>query len=122
MAIVNHIIPWRRRRSQVPAAHYIAFLVPSVSGLWRVVFPDIAGCEACGSTIHEAACAAAAALERCAESKGPILPLPRSLSEIKHDQEWLSRNGIALTEAIVTMIPLWSSLDRPQARPRLQRR
>ena len=46
-------------------SHYIAIFVEDHIGEWRVVFPDVPGCEARGFTLHDAQYAAASTLARC---------------------------------------------------------
>jgi predicted RNase H-like HicB family nuclease len=87
-------------------AHYIAIIVPSDNGDWRVLFPDIAGCEAQGFNLDEARMAAVHALDERLKENGAGLQQPRDLSAIERDQEWLSRHGIDLSKAIVTMVSL----------------
>ncbi len=86
--------------------HYIALLVPSSVGEWRVVFPDVPECQAHGYTVDDATFAATTALSRCLAENGQLPPLPRDLAEIERDEEWLSRNNVDLHEAIVTMVSL----------------
>jgi predicted RNase H-like HicB family nuclease len=86
--------------------HYIALLMPSSVGEFRVVFPDVPECQAHGYTIDDATFAATTALSRCLTENGVSPPPPRDLAEIERDEEWLSRNNIDLHEAIVTMISL----------------
>ena len=98
------------RKKAWPAAeggwlmHYIALLIPSSIGEWRVVFPDLPECQAHGHSVDDAAFAATTALSRCLAENGASPPLPRDLAEIERDKEWLSRNNIDLHVAIVTMI------------------
>jgi hypothetical protein len=80
-----------------------------------VLFPDLTECEARAFTVQDATYAAATALARCARVKGGALPLPRSLSQIESDRGWFKANGIALSETVVTMVPLWSTFDYPQS-------
>ena len=87
-------------------SHYIALLVRSPVGEWNVVFPDIPECRARGYTVDDATFAATTALSRCAAEHGVSLRPPRDLTEIERDEEWLSRNKVDLSEAIVTMISL----------------
>ena len=87
-------------------AHYIALLIPSSVGEWRVVFPDVPECQARGYTVDDATFAATTALSRCLGENGASPPRPRDLAEIERDEEWLSRNNVDLHEAIVTMISL----------------
>lgn len=85
-------------------SHYIALLLPSPVGEWRVLVPDFPECQAHGYTVDDARFAAIAALSRCLAENGHRLP--RDLSEIENDQEWLSRNSVDLSVAVVTMISL----------------
>ena len=87
-------------------AHYIAIIVPRDDGDWRVLFPDIAECEAWGFNLDEARVAAVTALDKCLKNGSNGLPQPRDLAEIERDNDWLSRNGIDLSKAIVTMVSL----------------
>ena len=87
-------------------SHYIALLLRSPMGEWNVVFPDVPECQAHGNTVDDATFAAMTALSRCATEYGTSLRPPRDLVEIERDEEWLSRNQIDLSEAIVTMISL----------------
>ena len=89
--------------------HYIALLIPSSVGEWRVLFPDVPECQAYGYTVDDATLAATTALSRCLAENGHLSPLPRDLAEIERDEAWLSRNNVDLHEAIVTMIPLTHS-------------
>ncbi len=77
--------------------HYIALLIPSSIGEWRVVFPDLPECQAHGYSVDDAAFAAYHALSRCAGRKRRLASLPRDLAEIERDKEWLSRNNIDLS-------------------------
>jgi hypothetical protein len=86
--------------------HYIAILIPSAIGEWRVVFPDLPGCEAKGSSFDDAKFAAMDALLSSMRKSGPMVGNPRDLSEIERDTEWLARNGVDLSKAIITLIPL----------------
>jgi len=86
--------------------HYIALLIPSSVGEWRVLFPDVPECQAHGYTVDDATFAATTALSRCLAENGHLPPLPRDLAEIERDEEWLSRNNVDLHEAIVTMVSL----------------
>ena len=85
--------------------HHIASLIPSAIGEWRVLFPDVPGCEARGSTFDDAKVAAEMTLPHCLKSGLPISG-PRDLSEIKRDTQWLESNGVDLSMAVITMIPI----------------
>ena len=107
---MNSIPPLRGIR-QSPAAHYIALLLPTEIGEWRVLFPDVTECEARAFTVQDATYAAATALARCAKVKGSKLPLPRSLAQIESDRGWFEANRVRLSETLVTLVPLWSAPD-----------
>src|ERR1044072_9157697 len=110
---VNNISPFAAAR-RPPIAHYIALLLPTEVGGWRVLFPDLSECEARAFTVQDATYAATTALARCARIKGDNLPLQRSLAQIESDREWFKANGIMLSETIVTLMPLWRGTnDRP---------
>lgn len=83
-------------------SHYVALLVPSSAGEWRVVIPDFPECDAHGRSIDEATYAALTSLLRCAAENGHRPP--RDLSDIQRDTEWLSRHCVDLDAAVVTMI------------------
>jgi len=108
---MNSISPPRRGEPRHPVAHYVALLLPTEIGEWRVLFPDVSECEARGFTMQDATYAATTALARCAGAHGGALPMPRSLIQIESDREWFTAHGIALREAVVTMVPLWPMLD-----------
>jgi hypothetical protein len=108
---MNSISPALRRKGEHPIAHYVALLLPTEIGEWRVLFPDVAECEARGFTVQDATYAAATALARCASANGDNFPTPRSLIQIESDREWFKANGVAMKEAVVTLVPLWPTLD-----------
>lgn len=86
--------------------YYAAIFLQSQVGEWHVLFPDLPGCEAQGYTLEDAGYAAVTALGRCAERNGAELASPRDLAEIAADTEWLSRHGVQLAKAVVSMVPL----------------
>ena len=112
---MNSIIPPPRSTRRHPVAHYIALLLPTEIGEWRVLFPDVTECEARGFTVQDATYAAATALARCASLKGENLPMPRNLLQIESDSAWFEANGFALNEAVVTLVPLWATIDYLQS-------
>jgi hypothetical protein len=107
---MNKISSWRAADGAV-TAHYVAILQPLGLGEWRVLFPDAPECETYGFTVRDATFAAATALARCAREKGPRFPIPRSLRQIEDDTEWLSKNRVDLTKAMVTLVPLHAKPD-----------
>lgn len=86
--------------------HYLAIFVESELGEWRVLFPDVPGCEARGFTLEDAKYAAYSALQRCIQDSDLPAPLPMDLTAMHRSQEWLSQNHVDLSRAVVTMVPL----------------
>jgi len=85
-------------------AHYVAIIVPSGDGTLCVLFPDLSECEIHGVTIDGARIAATDALSQWLERNADHLPPPRDLASIKRDEEWLSKNEVDFSKAIVTMV------------------
>ena len=111
---MNNISPLRREGSRHPVAHYVALLLPTEIGEWRVLFPDVSECEARGFTVQDATYAAATVLARWGAAKGDNLPMPRNLMQIESDRDWFKSNGVVLNEAVVTLVPLWPRPGYPQ--------
>lgn len=86
--------------------HYIAIFVESDVAEWRVVFPDVPGCEAHGFTLDDARFSAVTALKRCLEESHLMPPTPMDLSAVERSQEWLKRNNVDLSRAVISIIPL----------------
>lgn len=86
--------------------HYIAILKPTDVGEWHVLFPDIPDCDVHGAKLEQVKFAAAHELAQRIHMTGSKAPQPRDLSEIERDHDWMSRNGVDLATAVVTMIPL----------------
>ena len=86
--------------------HYIAILVPSETGKWRVLIPDVPECEVHGSSIDTAKLAAISELAQRIRARSSPPPLPRDLSAIATDKEWMSRADIDFAKAVVTVIPV----------------
>ena len=84
--------------------HYIAILVPSDDG-WRALIPDMPDCEAHGSDPDSAKFAAFNSLRQRLRANGATPPRPRDLTQIATDREWMSRNDIDFSKAIVAVIP-----------------
>jgi predicted RNase H-like HicB family nuclease len=85
--------------------HYIAIFVETEVGEWRVVFPDVPGCEAKGFTLDDAKFAAVSALVQCIRENGsPLHPI--NLEAVQRNEEWLSQHHIDLSRAVISMIPL----------------
>lgn len=91
--------------------HYISVCVPLEAGRWRVLLPDVPGCEAEGDSLEEAMMRAGDALTQHAvalNGNKPAIPLPCDLSEIWFDGNWTSAHGVDWSTAVVTMMPLRS--------------
>ena len=86
--------------------HYIAIFVEDDFGEWRVMFPDVPGCEAKGFTLDDARFAAASALARSVEENGAPPPHPMDMDAVQQNGTWLSQHRIDLSKAIVSMVPL----------------
>jgi hypothetical protein len=99
-------------RGGAPAAHYIAILLRSEIGEWRLVFPDAPDCEARGFSVHDATAAGITILTHCAQRRGAAFPRPRDLAEIEQDTDWLTGNRLDLGRSVITMIPLMVSAER----------
>jgi len=81
--------------------------MPLSAGGWRALFPDVPECEVQGDSLDMTVFRATGALTEYAESKfGHVLPLPRELTEIKADRDWVAQHDIDWTQAVVTMVPL----------------
>jgi predicted RNase H-like HicB family nuclease len=98
-------------------SHYIAIIVPTAVGEWRVLFPDVPGCETVGFTLEDARYAAVSMLKQRVEFAGAATPKPRTLNAIAKDDEWLSSNGVDLSKAIVEVVPVpdeprWTPIDQ----------
>ena len=86
-------------------SYCVAVFVQSEVGEWRVLFPDLPGIEAHGFTIDDATIAASTALSSYAQQNGGEFPAPRELAEVEEDEEWLSRNGVDIMRAVLTILP-----------------
>ena len=86
-------------------SHYTAIFIEDHIGEWRVLFPDVPGCEAKGFTLHDAHYAAASTLSRCLQVNGSP-PLPMDMATIKKCDEWLEQNHVDLSKVVVSMISL----------------
>jgi predicted RNase H-like HicB family nuclease len=86
--------------------HYLAIFVPKEDGEWRVLFPDVPGCEAHGFSPEAAEFAAASALQQCIQESGSLPPPPMDLAAVQLNDEWLTQNQIDLSKAVVTMVSL----------------
>ena len=83
---------------------YIAVLVPGDVGIWRALLPDVPECDAQASELTQARSRAAECLHRHVRSSSAPLPPPRSLQEIERDQDWLKRNRVDFSRALVTVV------------------
>ena len=84
-------------------SHYIAIFIEDHIGEWRVVFPDVPGCEAKGFSLHDAQFAAASTLSNCLRDNGTP-PLPMDMAAVEKSDEWLKQNRVDLSKAVVSMI------------------
>ena len=84
-------------------SHYIAIFIEDHIGAWRVVFPDVPGCEAKGFSLDNAQVVAASALSQHIRQNGTP-PLPMDLAAVEKNDEWLKQNDVDLSKAVVSMI------------------
>ena len=87
-------------------SYYIAIFIEDHIGEWRVVFPDVPGCETKGFSLEDAQFSAASALSKCLRENGTPPPLPMDLTEVEKCDEWLEQNHVNLSKAVVSMIRL----------------
>ena len=85
--------------------HYVAIFVENHIGEWRVVFPDLPGCEARGFSLDDARFAAVSALAQRVHGS-ESLPEPMDLAAIERSEDWLSQNSIDLSRAVISIVPL----------------
>jgi predicted RNase H-like HicB family nuclease len=85
--------------------HYVAIFVQNDMGEWRVVFPDIPGCEAKGFSLDDAKFAATTALAQYIDGQ-ESLPEPMDLAAIDRKADWLAQNHIDLSKAVISIVPL----------------
>ena len=82
--------------------HYIAICIEEASsGGWRVLFPDVPGCETKVHDLANLAHLAAIELARWVEERG--LPLPAD-GAVERGNAWLAQNKVDISKAIVTMV------------------
>jgi predicted RNase H-like HicB family nuclease len=67
--------------------YYIAIFVETDFGEWRVVFPDMPGCEAKGFNLDDAKYAAVSALTRNIREGGSMPRVPMSLAAVERNEE-----------------------------------
>jgi hypothetical protein len=87
--------------------HYLAILLPAEGGTWRAFVPDFPEIQVERVGFSRTRKEIAACLERHTEARSGDLPPPRSLREIECDREWLTRSGVDIARAIVTIVT-WS--------------
>jgi predicted RNase H-like HicB family nuclease len=90
---------------------YPVVFIQTSLGEWHGLFPDVPECTTRGYDLVDVNMAAKAALSRCARAKGSSLLPPRPLRAIESDTEWLSRNDIVLSKAVLTLVPLATEAD-----------
>jgi predicted RNase H-like HicB family nuclease len=105
-ALLSRADEGERDREGVAMNHYIGIFVQNDVGEWRVVFPDMPGCEAKGFTLDDAKFAAVTALVKCIRESGAPAPLPMDMAAILRSKDWLKQNRVNLSKAVVTMVPL----------------
>jgi predicted RNase H-like HicB family nuclease len=96
--------------------HYIAVLIPERKG-WSVLFPDLPGCATQGESLDEAISMAADALGghlAVARDYDDEIVAPRSLEEIKADEEWCAENGVQWGEVMAAPIMVRPPLGKPE--------
>ena len=90
--------------------HYIGVFVPLESGGWRVLFPDVPGCEIVtpnlDGTVFHAKAALASHVAGLNGSAVEVLPRPRDLAAIKSDTQWSAAHAIKWPGVVITMIPV----------------
>src|SRR6185295_8086918 len=83
--------------------------LPLAAGGWRAFFPDIPDCEVAAPSLDRAVFRAANALaEHVVSLNGSAmatLPLPRDLSAIKADKEWVATLAVNWSTAVITLVP-----------------
>ena len=87
-------------------SYYIAIFIEDHIGEWRVVFPDVPGCEARGFTLHDAQYAAASTLSRCLQEKDAAPLLPMDMAALKKSDEWLKKHAVDWSKAVVSIVSL----------------
>jgi predicted RNase H-like HicB family nuclease len=93
-------------------SRYIA-LIDGKAGAYGVVFPDLTGCTAMGSTMDAALANAAAALRdwvEVTEENGGTVPRPRSLETLRRDSE--VKSALASGAGLAT-VPLVRETGKP---------
>jgi predicted RNase H-like HicB family nuclease len=90
--------------------HYLAVVVPTDEGRWRVHFPDFPGCRAEGSSVEtaiDASAVAAAAHARWLRSQGVSLPHPQTYEDVRHySNGWAAERGIDWSRAVASLVKL----------------
>lgn len=104
-AAVKSLVQTKRAWMEgIEMTHYIAIFIEDHVGEWRVVFPDVPGCEAKGFSLDDAQVAAASTLSQRLRENGTPPPLPMDLTTVEKSQEWLEQNRVDLSKAVVSMI------------------
>jgi predicted RNase H-like HicB family nuclease len=85
---------------------YPAVFFQTDLGEWHGLFPDVPECVTRGFDLLDVTIAAKTALSQCARMKGSSLLPPRSLKALEADTEWLARNRVVLSKAVLTLVPL----------------
>jgi hypothetical protein len=87
-----------------PMSHYIAIFIEDHIGEWHVVFPDVPDCEAKGFNLDDVQIAAASVLSRHLRESARPVPVPMDMKAVAERNEWLERNHVDLSKAVVAMI------------------
>ncbi len=95
--------------------HYIALIHKDPNSCYGVSFPDVPGVFTAGDTLDEAIAQAAEVLSFAAEDwerlTGSPFPSPRTLDELRHDEEF----RVDTAQAVVAAIPFDPGILRPAA-------
>ena len=89
--------------------HFLIVLAPQRDGGWRAHFPDLPGCRAEGPRVEMVVeRARRAASERVASlsEQAADLPAPRTLEEIKADEEWAKERSIDWMTAVISVVAI----------------
>jgi predicted RNase H-like HicB family nuclease len=84
----------------------VAVLIPD-GGDWRVLVPDLPGCEARGASVPDAIEGAEKAVLARLEAmrlRGDAPPVPREFEAVRQDTEWGKDNGVDIATASLARI------------------
>ena len=89
------LIAWPRMEEAMK--HYLAICIEETTGGWRVLFPEVPGCEARVHSLEEVTHAAETELRKRAVPQSSDGPVERSVA-------WLAENHVDISKAILTMV------------------